>query len=275
MKRERVLITVKTYPTLSTSHIELVCTAGLREDGSWVRIYPVPFRLLERESQFHKWTWIELPLERRVKDKRPESYSPVDRNDIRILDTIPTADGWRERRRMLFLQGGAWSDLTRLIEAGKRNELSLATFKPKRMLAFDVEKADSDWDERRLAAVEAQLRQADLLEGSGIRENFVPVKKVPYDFYYRFEDEAGRESRLRILDWEIGALYWNCLKGVTAGEDAVEKVRHMYEVKFFECDLHLLLGTTLEWHDRGPNPWVIVGLVPLPHRNQLDLFEDL
>jgi hypothetical protein len=36
MARERVLVTVKTYPTLSQSHVELVCTAGFREDGSWM-----------------------------------------------------------------------------------------------------------------------------------------------------------------------------------------------------------------------------------------------
>ena len=47
MGREKVLITVKTYPTLSRKHGELVCTAGVREDGSWVRLYPIPFRLLD------------------------------------------------------------------------------------------------------------------------------------------------------------------------------------------------------------------------------------
>lgn len=35
MGREKVLLTVKTYPTLSRKHGELVCTAGAREDGSW------------------------------------------------------------------------------------------------------------------------------------------------------------------------------------------------------------------------------------------------
>jgi len=88
MARERVLVTVKTYPTLSQTHIELVCTAGFREDGSWVRIYPVPFRLLGEGQQFPKWTWIELPLVRRSKDKRPESFSPVDRDDITIREKV-------------------------------------------------------------------------------------------------------------------------------------------------------------------------------------------
>lgn len=41
----RVLVTVMTYPTLSKNHFETVCTAGFREDGSWIRIYPVPHRL--------------------------------------------------------------------------------------------------------------------------------------------------------------------------------------------------------------------------------------
>jgi hypothetical protein len=36
--RTKVLITVKTYPTISVKYDELVCTAGFREDGSWVRI---------------------------------------------------------------------------------------------------------------------------------------------------------------------------------------------------------------------------------------------
>lgn len=62
MQRERVLITVKTYPTLSKSHIELVCTAGLREDGSWIRVYPIPFRLLDQGHQFPKWGFLKKPV---------------------------------------------------------------------------------------------------------------------------------------------------------------------------------------------------------------------
>ena len=46
---ERILITVKTYPTLSKKYAELVCTAGVNETGEWRRIYPVPFRQLNRQ----------------------------------------------------------------------------------------------------------------------------------------------------------------------------------------------------------------------------------
>ena len=54
MAKERILVAVKTYPTLSLIHGETVCTAGVRQDGSWVRIYPVPFRRLEEEQHPHE-----------------------------------------------------------------------------------------------------------------------------------------------------------------------------------------------------------------------------
>ena len=62
MARERILITVKTYPTLSRKYGETVCTAGVREDGSWVRVYPVPFRRLEEAEQYRKFDWLECDL---------------------------------------------------------------------------------------------------------------------------------------------------------------------------------------------------------------------
>ena len=272
MAKERVLITVKTYPTLSQSYVELVCTAGVREDGSWVRIYPVPFRLLDTEHQFAKWTWVELHLVRRAKDHRPESFSPADRNDIIVGETIGTADGWRERKERILKRGKVWTDLTQLIAAGKRDEVSLATFLPARMIAFEWQKADAEWDAGKIAAVQKELQQRDLLDAAAIREDFKPANKLPYDFYYRFADETGRESRMRILDWEIGMLYWKCMKSEKGDEDAaLQKVKQRYETEFFGKDLHLFLGTTYEWHKRAPNPWVIIGVFPPPIQKQMTL----
>jgi hypothetical protein len=82
MGKERVLITVKTYPTLSRKYGETVCTAGVREDGSWVRVYPVPFRRLEEAEQYSKFDWIECQLVRNTSDPRPETFRPVDENEL-------------------------------------------------------------------------------------------------------------------------------------------------------------------------------------------------
>ncbi len=58
----RLLVTVRTYPTLSRKYGELVCTAGLTEDGNWMRIYPVPFRRLADYKQFQKYSVIEMDV---------------------------------------------------------------------------------------------------------------------------------------------------------------------------------------------------------------------
>src|SRR5665213_640522 len=75
MPKERVLITVKTYPTLSRKYGETVCTAGVREDGSWVGIYPVPFRRLDETEQYRKFDWVECRLIRNQKRPSPRNVS--------------------------------------------------------------------------------------------------------------------------------------------------------------------------------------------------------
>jgi hypothetical protein len=78
MSGTKILITVKTYPTLSEKYDELVCTAGFREDGSWIRIYPVPFCKLDYKKQYNKWQWIEMDITKNTSDFRPESFRPKD-----------------------------------------------------------------------------------------------------------------------------------------------------------------------------------------------------
>ena len=51
VEKKRIYIVVKTYPTISKEYSELVCTAGILEDGSWIRLYPIPFKKLEFEQK--------------------------------------------------------------------------------------------------------------------------------------------------------------------------------------------------------------------------------
>lgn len=92
LERKRVLITVKAYPLPSRSYDELVCTAGITDDGEWIRIYPVPFRFLKDEGKYSKYQWVDINLKRANKDFRPESYSPADTSleDMDIIETIDT-----------------------------------------------------------------------------------------------------------------------------------------------------------------------------------------
>ena len=105
IKEAKVLITVKAYPKPSGKYEELVCTAGLLNGNDWIRIYPVPFRLLDDRRKYPKYAWLKLDIERRAaKDFRPESYRPLRgiHEEITVLDRIGTKNNWRERKSIIL-----------------------------------------------------------------------------------------------------------------------------------------------------------------------------
>ncbi|WP_066829601.1 hypothetical protein [Rufibacter ruber] len=272
MAKTKVLITVKTYPAISSKYDELVCTAGFREDGTWIRIFPIQFRQKNYEQQYQKYQWIEIDLVKNESDFRPESYRPVSHEtEIKILGKIePDGGVWKERRK--YALNKVYYNLTDLIAESKDKGIctSLAVFKPTKVLDFKVDDVDREWSREKLA----RLQQLNLFEvtSSGKKE---VVRKLPYKFSYRFVDDAGKESTLMIEDWEIGQLYWNCLARHEGNEArAIEDVRKKYMDNFANTkDLHLFLGTTQIHHYVSHNPFVIIGTFHPSHVKQLSFFD--
>ena len=152
--------------------------------------------------------------------------------------------------------------------------MSLAVFKPTEVLDFTYEEDDREWDPVKEADLRRNYSQFSLFEDNEWRRNFKIIPKLPYNFSYRFRDISGRVSELQILDWEIGALYWNCLRQCDGDElAAIAKVRDKYLGEFTTKELHFFLGTTQQWQLVAPNPWVIVGVFPIPHQTQGALLE--
>jgi hypothetical protein len=159
-----------------------------------------------------------------------------------------------------------------LIEGAKENRLSLAVFKPTRITGFIWEEEAREWDPTRVAAIRSRTNQGELFDEDTWRQTFKLIPKLPYSFSYRFEDSDGRSSEMQVLDWETGALYWNCFRSSSGNERvALEKVRAKYLDEFASRDLHFFLGTTQEFHFVAPNPWVIIGVFPIPHEQQIPL----
>jgi hypothetical protein len=272
MPQERLLITVKTYPTLSRKYGELVCTAAVHEDGSWVRLYPIPFRLLDYHERYSKFDWIETTLVRSTSEPRPETYHPIEASDIIKVGNMDTADGWRERRRLILGKCAVRDRLGPIIEAAHANQLSLTVFKPSRILDFTWEPDEREWDEHKLQEMRNRDDQGDLFSAENWRQSFQVIPKLPWKFSYKFLDADGRESELQIPDWETGQLFWNCLKQADGLESlALTKVRQKYLDEFRKKDLHFFLGTTKEYHQWAPNPWLIIGVFPIPHEKQPEL----
>lgn len=273
MPRERILITVKTYPTLSQKYGETVCTAGVRADGSWVRIYPVPFRRLGEEEQYKKYDWIDCDLIPSSKDFRPETTHPADVKSMVAVDHLGTEDSWRERRALLLGKCEVFDSLRDLIADAKANKRSLALFRPTRIIDFVWEAEQREWDPAKVDQMRNIAQQKELFEAEQWRQTFKIIPKLPYSFSYRFEDAHGKTSKLQVLDWEVGALYWNCLRSTNNDEPAaLAKVKQKYFEEFTKTNLHFYLGTTQRWHSVGTNPWVIIGALQIPHEIQPQLF---
>jgi len=257
MALTKVLIAVKTYPTLSEKYDELVCTAGFREDGSWIRIYPIPFRKKSYNEQYKKYDWIEVDLVKNNSDFRPESYRPLtDATPLNIVGHIDTANNWEERKKIVLNK--IYHNLSELIAESKNQGTctSLAVFKPTKIKDFRVESVEREWDRSKLE----KLNQLNLFEKA---ENgkFEVVKKLPYKFFFVLEDNEGRESKMMLEDWELGQLYWNCLARHEGNEQmAIQDVRAKYFEDFAKTkDLHLFLGTTKAFHYTSHNPFMIIG----------------
>jgi hypothetical protein len=258
MPSTKVLITVKTYPTISTKYEELVCTAGFRENGSWIRIYPVQYRKKAYSEQYKKYQWIEIDLVKNDSDFRPESYRPVSHDtEIKIVDEIePDGGSWNDRRK--FVLNKVYTNLTELLAEAKDKKIltSLAVFKPTEILDLKIKPCEREWSKEKLAT----LQQLSIFESVKTDKPQV-VKKLPYEFSYTFKDDKGKQATLMIEDWELGQLYWNCLKRHEGNETKARvDVKYKYFNDFAKTkDIYLYLGTTQTYHLVSPNPFLVIG----------------
>ena len=274
--KEKILILVKTYPTFSKKQFEVVCTAGINEKGEWRRLYPIPFRALKELDRYKKYQWVEVTIQESSGDPRPESYNLAQGSGIKIINPKPisTKNNWQERKKLLA-QTPIFENKREIINMAHEYKLSLVCFKPKQILSFEYKPTEREWDEDVKERIEAEKIQEYLFQE--FKKEIKLIKKLPYKFFYTFQDNENVESRLMIEDWEIGQLYWNCLRNSKNEKEALEKVRQKYEGFIANKEITLFLGTTKVFHVRQmPNPFIIIGVFYPPKSKQdpqNDLFD--
>lgn len=277
--RTKVLITVKAYPAISKKYNETVCTAGITEEGKWVRIYPIPFRQLDYDKQFKKYEWVELDLEMNKSDFRPETFRP---KDLYLKDMVShgqiKSDGgaWTERRK--FVLKKVYTNLAHLIAEAKNKNIctSLAVFKPMNIVDFTYKETEREWKKEKIDYLKSKKLQLNLFDNADEEDisQFEVVNKLPYKFSFSFLDDAGETAKLMIEDWETGMLFWNSLSKHNGDEQkACEDVKKKYFDDFAKTkDYYFFLGTTKLHHYIAPNPFVIIGDFRPKHIIQEDLF---
>lgn len=174
------------------------------------------------------------------------------------VKTYPTLSAKYDEERKKISLGKIYYNLSEVIaEAKDKNTCtSLAVFKPTEILDFTAEPVERQWDKDKLA----KLNQLNLFETTK-EGKFEVVQKLPYKFKFVFKDNQGTESRMMIEDWETGQLYWNCFNRHEGNEaKAIADVRKKYFDDFAKTkDLHFFLGTTQQYHNIAPNPFIIFG----------------
>jgi len=180
---ERILVTVRTYPNLSSKYIETVCTGGINDRGDWRRLYPVPLRHLDEERQYKTFDVIKVKLLSNP-DGRPESRRP-DTLSLEVVDHLQT---WAARCDWILPT--AVPSMRALKDSGK----TLAPVHVKRVLEFIADPVDATWSRK----------QQELLKQAGLFSGPAPLEKVPFDFRLRWVDGDGAEHDSKFLAWEVG-----------------------------------------------------------------------
>lgn len=268
--KERIFITVKTYPNLTNNNGELVCTAGITEDGSWRRIYPVAFRDLESGEQFKKYQWITVDLNSAApRDKRPESRK-INLGVPIVVEPVPQ----NQRHEIIFANTKVYTTRSELLDDMKKKRTSLAIFKPSEVLRMTSTPTAAEWDPKKLQAYKAREEQLDIFTFSeeSRRKTREAAQKIPFTFRYHFKDAEGHEIRMMVEDWEIGMLYLHSLKSpkCQSPEQAAEMTAEKYMKLARERDIHFFLGTSWERQQKkSPDPFIIVG-VYYPHKTETE-----
>ncbi len=263
---ERILILAKTYPSPSAQYVETSCVAGINDQGVMRRLYPVPFRMIEEGQQFKKWQWIDVRIEKANKDHRPESHK-LYVDTITCGDVIDTKKAWASRWE--WLDKIPAFDSFDAIEAGRLSDgLSIALLRPKRLLGLEVTKArNQDWTEEEKEKLMREQMQGNLFSETEVKRQVKELRKVPFDFYYRYvcdTPEGEKEHKHKIVDWEAGALFWNCRRD--HGVDWEKPFRAKLEEDLGNRDFMFLMGNQHRFQDQ----WLIISLVYPPKRKPSD-----
>jgi hypothetical protein len=159
-----------------------------------------------------------------------------------------------------------FEDFDKLERTRRENEgPTLALLRPRRLIGLDISGTGSlDWSAEEKAKLLKLQAQGNLFEETD--RDLRLLRKLPFDLHYRYEcatPDGIKTYRHKIVDWEVGALYWNVRR--QHGSAWEVPFRAKIESYLPRQDLSFLMGTI----HRFPDQWLIVSLL-YPPKRQLD-----
>lgn len=126
-----------------------------------------------------------------------------------------------------------------------------------------VKAKNSEWTDEEKEKSLRYERQGQLFNDTEIKRLTHTLRKVPFDFYYRYTcDSIGGEKifKHKIVDWEVGSLFWNCqashqYEWEQPFREKLEEQLTSKELMFFMGNIH-----------RFQTQWLIISLIYPPRR---------
>lgn len=204
----RLLIWGKTSPELSQQYVETVCTAGVREDGCPVRLYPVPLRYLREENRYQLYDVIEVRGAKSKSDPRPESYRIEGESIVRISHIDTDKQGWAKRRQWLFKdQSWQFSNMGALKQAEAETHRSLGIIKPGKIEGVRVVRKPADEE----AQFRTKMRDV-VAQGKLFLAEHKDLEYLPFEIKLKWRcgipcDECSASPHdMKVLDWGLNEL---------------------------------------------------------------------
>ncbi len=244
---KRVLVTVKAPPSPSKKYQETNCCAGVDLDsGQLIRLYPIPFRLLDDSKKFPKYTIIKVSCQKPLRDKRVESYK-VDQDSIEILDRLDTKNKWSKRKQIVLpTVSPSFCQIVRDIKLNK----SLGVFKPCNV-QFSAKKVSL----RDQAKQEAPYRQYWLFD-----KQLKPLEQISFTFYYKFKCSnlpSCPGHILSIHDWEITQSYRSWRSKYPSQTVLLQKIEQKWmDICSLKKDVYFYVGNM--W--QRPKQFMVLGV---------------
>lgn len=253
--KKKVLVLVKAEPAPSSRYGACVCTAGITDEGEFIRLYPVPYyTFCDDKKKFRKYDWIEVECQKSKKDNRRESYK-IDPDSIKVLGHIDTRNNWCERNKLVLPK------LSKNINEIKESGASIGLIKPSKVLDFKYEYLQ---DSSELTGKDfKETLQTVFDTEKGVTKKIPHIEKMDKHYTYTFECE-GENTTHNIMceDWE---LYQSSRKWIdTYGTESQvwNKIHDKFFTKFTtENDLYFFMGTHWKY-----KTWIIIGIYYPPKK---------
>lgn len=248
---DHVVVLVKALPHRSSRYFETVCCAGVGLDRKWRRQYPVPYRILQDDQRFARWSWIKYSYVPPSDDRRKESQKAIPES-IRVVGKLKP----NERARFV---APLFRESTE--EAASRGE-SLTLIRPADVnLSWSRKSSTTIAQERiRHAALANQLSMFD-------NNDVKPVEPCPFEFSFKWQSPDGKTHTHTCDDWETSAAFFRRRKAY--GEAAaLQSLKQTYENEYTSRGIAFALGT----HSKRSDQWLLVGVLRVDEMAQQELF---